>query len=396
MTMAMSDSATMASISVRDAFDRHMMEIALRVAGHRLGATAPNPAVGAVIANEATGEVLARAATAPGGRPHAETQAIAIAGARAKGATIYVTLEPCAHQGKTGPCAEAIIAAGIKRCVTATEDPDPRVAGRGLDRLRAAGVEVSRGLGAAAARWQNRGHIVRVTERRPLVTLKMAFDEAGAIARGDHGAPRWVTGAEARAHGHMLRALHDAILIGSGTVRDDDPELTCRLPGLSNRSPERCVLDTHMTLPLDSKLVRSARQTPVVVFATTSAIANDLQRREALAASGIDVVAIPLVGGKLWLPAVMEALVTRGHTRLLVEGGPTVWRAFAEQGLFDDVALYMSAGASAETATSAAAARARVALQRHTGIDRGVRLDDVAAFGGDRLWSFRRVAGTGG
>lgn len=396
MAIAMSDSTMMASISARDAFDRHMMDIALRVAEHRLGATAPNPAVGAVIADEKTGEVLARAATAPGGRPHAEPQAIAIAGARAKGATIYVTLEPCSHHGKTGPCAEAIIAAGIKRCVTATEDPDPRVAGRGLDRLRAAGIEVRRGVGAAAARWQNRGHFVRVTERRPLVTLKMALDDAGEIARGGHGTPHWVTGAEARAHGHMLRAKHDAILIGSGTVRDDDPELTCRLPGLSHRSPERCVLDTHMTLPLDSKLVRSARQTPVVVFTDASAIANDLARREVLVSAGVDVIAIPLVGGRLWLPAVMEALVTRGHTRLLVEGGPTMWRAFAEQGLFDDIALYMSAGAKGGVATTAAAAQARIALQRQTGIDRGVRLDDVATFGGDRLWSFRTVPGTGG
>ncbi|MET0408489.1 MAG: bifunctional diaminohydroxyphosphoribosylaminopyrimidine deaminase/5-amino-6-(5-phosphoribosylamino)uracil reductase RibD, partial [Hyphomicrobium sp.] len=240
------------------AFDAEMMAIALRMAERGLGETAPNPAVGAVIADEATQEIIARATTARGGRPHAETQAIAIAGDRARGATIYVTLEPCSHHGRTAPCADAILAAGLRRAVVAIEDPDPRVAGRGLDRLRQSGVVVDRGIGAAQARWITRGHIVRITERRPLVTLKLALDAHGEIARGSGSAPVWVTGEPARLHGMLLRKEFDAILVGSATVRDDDPELTCRLPGLLDRSPVRIVLSRSLDLSPDAKLFRSA------------------------------------------------------------------------------------------------------------------------------------------
>jgi diaminohydroxyphosphoribosylaminopyrimidine deaminase/5-amino-6-(5-phosphoribosylamino)uracil reductase len=183
------------------AFDAEMMAIALRMAERGLGATMPNPSVGAVIADQTTGEVLSRGGTARGGRPHAETGAIAVAGERARGATIYVTLEPCSHHGRTGPCADAIIAAGLKRAVVAIEDPDPRVSGRGLDRLRDAGIAVVRGVGAAQARQITRGHIVRITERRPLATLKLALDSAGEIARGDGVSPVWVPGEMSRAHG---------------------------------------------------------------------------------------------------------------------------------------------------------------------------------------------------
>ena len=206
------------------AFDIHMMRIALTMARRGLGLTAPNPSVGAVIANEQTGEVIARGVTAPGGRPHAETRAIRDAGERARGATIYVTLEPCSHHGKTGPCADAIVAAGLKRAVVAIEDPDPRVAGRGLDKLRAAGIEVVRGIGADEARWITRGHIVRVTERRPFITLKLALDADGNVPRGAVGTPRFVTSPDARAHGHLLRAEADAILVGTGTVQAENPE----------------------------------------------------------------------------------------------------------------------------------------------------------------------------
>ena len=216
-----------------------------------------------MIVDATTDEVIARAATARGGRPHAETIAIAAAGDRARGATIYVTLEPCSHQGRTGPCADAIIAAGIKRAVVAIEDPDPRVSGRGLDKLRAAGIEVERGIGAAEARWLTRGHIVRITERRPFVTLKLALDSSGEIARGDGVSPVWVTGEISCAHGMLLRAHSDAILVGSATVRDDDPERTCRLPGLFDRSPVRVVLSKSLDVPASAKLVRSARDVPV-------------------------------------------------------------------------------------------------------------------------------------
>lgn len=320
-------------------FDTEMMAIALGIARRGLGQTSPNPSVGAVIANEATGEVIARGVTARGGRPHAETIAIARAGARAKGATIYVTLEPCSHHGQTGPCAEAIIAAGITRAVVAIEDPDPRVAGRGLDRLRAAGVEVVRGVGAEEARWLTRGHIVRVTERRPFVTLKLALDSNGQVPRGTGRAPVFVTSPEARSFGHLLRAQADAILVGSGTVLADNPELTCRLPGLEDRSPKRVVLSRELDIPLSSKLVESARRVPLSCVCGSDA---DQDRGAALAAAGAEIITVTVVGGKLWLPAVMEELVARGITRLLVEGGPKIWRAFAEASLVDEVVLFQA------------------------------------------------------
>lgn len=336
-------------------FDAHMMAIALRMATRGLGQTAPNPAVGAVIADEATGEILARATTAPGGRPHAETQVIAAAGARCRGATLYVTLEPCSHVGQTAPCADAVIAAGFKRVVVAIEDPDPRVAGRGLDRLRAAGIEVLRGVGAAAAKRITRGHIVRVTERRPKITLKMAFDARGQVPRGDGDNPTLVTSDEARWHAHVLRARHDAILVGEGTVRDDDPLLTCRLPGMAKRSPIRIMLSRYLNERWDSRLAKTTlsgpdwlpERAPFWVFCSHDA--DPARRKVREETFGVQTIAVRDVAGRLWLPAIMEELVARGVTRLLVEGGPTVWRAFCDARLVDDVVAYMAGPKSANT-----------------------------------------------
>lgn len=321
-----------------------MMAIALQMARRGLGTTAPNPSVGAVVADETTGEVIARAVTQPGGRPHAETEALKAAGPRAKGATLYVTLEPCSHHGKTPPCAEAIVAAGIRRVVVATADPDPRVAGRGLNLLRAAGIAVERGLLANEARHVARGHILRVTERRPLVQLKLAVDGAGQIARGDGGAPRWVTGEAARARGHLLRAEADAILVGRQTVLDDDPDLTCRLPGLKDLSPVRVVLANTMDGLKNRRLILTADRVPVwIVTAQSEAQPQDWP--------GVKIIAVTSVAGRLWLPSVMEALVSDGITRLLVEGGPTMWRAFADAGLADEVYVFQAGPADAGTAT---------------------------------------------
>ena len=363
------------------AFDTDMMAIALRMASLGLGVTAPNPSVGAVIANPETGEVISRATTARGGRPHAETQAIALAGERARGATMYVTLEPCSHQGHTGPCADAIIASGLKRLVAAIEDPDPRVGGRGLDKLRAAGIEVVRGAGAIDARWITRGHIVRITERRPLVTLKLALDAQGEIAHGDGTKPVWVTGEAARAHGQLLRAKHDAILVGSGTVKADDPELTCRLPGLRERSPVRVVLSRDLDVSLKSKLVQSARQVPLWIATTAN---SDAGKRQALAAHGAELLDVASVQSKLWLPAVMEALVARGITRLLVEGGRGMWRAFADASLVDEVILYMADATANEAA-------AGTALQHQIG-PVALRLIEQRDLNPDTMWRLRRVA----
>ena len=363
------------------AFDNYMMAIALNMARRGLGQTAPNPSVGAVIADEATGEIIARAVTAPRGRPHAETIAIAQAGARAKGATIYVTLEPCSHHGQTGPCADAIIAAGLKRAVVAIEDPDPRVAGRGLDKLRAAGIEVVRGVGSDEARWLTRGHIVRVTERRPFVTLKMALDANGELARGEAGKPRWVTGEAARASGHLLRARADAILVGAGTIGDDNPDLTCRLPGLQSRSPVRVALSRALDIPETSRIIQTANDVPVWLVAERGI---DTSRRAAFEAQGAQVIEVNTVGAKIWLPSVMEELVARGITRLLVEGGPRVWRAFADASLIDEAVLYMAEQKTDER-------EARTAIARQLGrFD--LELIEKRSLEPDTMWRWRRVA----
>ena len=378
------------------AFDRHMMAIALRMARRGLGRTAPNPAVGAVVADEATGEVIARGWTQPGGRPHAEPEALRRAGERARGKTMFVTLEPCSHYGKTPPCADAVIASGISRLVAAIEDPDPRVAGRGLSRLRAAGVRVERGLMAREAHWVTRGHIVRITERRPFVQLKMALGPQGDVPRGASGTPTWVTGPEARTMGHLLRAEADAILVGHGTVADDDPELTCRLPGLAHRSPVRVVLAGDPRGLAGSRLARGARQVPVWVFSGTAKGLPTTQGREdspaaraeliaTLEAAGIRVFPVERIGASLWLPAVMEALVADGITRLLVEGGPRMWRSFAHHGLVDEVVLFRSRGGESGAITQAAAIEL---LARYIEVG-DLALVDRRRLGGDEMLVFR-------
>lgn len=329
-----------------------MMAIALAMAERGLGRTAPNPSVGAVIVDEGSQEVISRGWTQPGGRPHAETEAINRAGDRARGATIYVTLEPCSHHGKTPPCAEGIIAAGLSRAVVAILDPDPRVSGRGLRMLRDAGLYVKRGVLAAEANWLTRGHIQRVTQRRPFVQLKMALAADGSVPRGKAGAPVWVTSPQARRHGHLLRAKADAILVGGGTVEDDDPELTCRLPGLTDRSPVRIVVCGRRLPAATSKLARTARQTPVWVFCPAGAPPAEVA---ALTELGCRIFPVTTLDGRPWLPAVCEAIVAEGITRLLVEGGPAIWRAFAHAGLVDEVVCYRAlAGGLADGATGAA------------------------------------------
>lgn len=325
------------------------MQLALRAARLGLGTAAPNPSVGAVIADEATGEVISVGTTAPGGRPHAEPQATAAAGASARGKTMYVTLEPCSHVGHTPPCVEAVLAAGVSRVVVAQEDPDPRVAGRGLDRLRQEGVAVTRGVLGDEARWLTRGHIVRVTERRPMIQLKLAVGPDGTVPRGGSGTPLFVTGEIARAHGHMLRARADAILVGAGTVRDDDPDLTCRLPGLAGRSPVRVVLAGNGLPAPSCRLARTCRQVPVWIMAPARTIAAEGDAAQALRDAGCRLFEVSEVGGRPWLPSLCEALVGEGITRLLVEGGPSLWKSFAQAGLVDEVRLFQSRPDAAST-----------------------------------------------
>lgn len=326
--------------------DCHFMGLALRYASRGLGTTAPNPSVGAVIVAPATGEVIAMGRTAPGGRPHAETEAIAKAGSRARGATLYVTLEPCSHHGRTGPCAEAITKSGIARVVVANTDPDQRVSGRGLAILRAAGIEVLAGVLDAEARWLHAGHLLRVTEGRPFVQLKLAVSADGRIAPGTGGKPVWVTGERARARGHLLRAMSDAILIGRGTEAADDPALTCRLRGMEHRSPQRVVIDSRLTISLASQLVRTARSPQTIVMFDPGSVPDPLEARTApLKKAGVWLVNVRSTGsGWLDLPSVLRGLARLGVTRLLIEGGPTIARSFLEQGLVDEVVLFQGTG----------------------------------------------------
>jgi diaminohydroxyphosphoribosylaminopyrimidine deaminase/5-amino-6-(5-phosphoribosylamino)uracil reductase len=259
------------------------------------------------------------------------------AGRAARGATLYVSLEPCSHHGKTPPCADAIIAAGIARVVSALEDPNPAVAGQGHARLRAAGIALTVGLGAAEARRAHAGHIRRMRDGRPHVTLKLAVsadDKAGLAGRK----PAAITGEAARDRVHLMRAENDAVLIGIGTALADDPLLTCRLPGMAARSPVRIVLDSRLRLPPDGRLARTARETPVWLIATASA-PPAAERR--LAEQGVEILRVE-GGATIDLDAAMKALAARGMTRLLAEAGPILAASLIEGDLVDEVALFRS------------------------------------------------------
>ena len=318
-----------------------MMRAALALARRSLGRTWPNPAVGCVIVRD--GNVIVRGRTRDGGRPHAEADAIAEAaraGLSLKGATVYVTLEPCSHHGRTPPCADALVTAGVARVVSALEDPDPRVKGRGHARLTAAGIAVEVGEGAADAADAaeiNAGFLLRIREGRPLFHLKMAGSLDGRIATAS-GESKWITGEAARRDGHRLRAIHDAILIGAATAAADDPELTCRLPGLAGRSPVRIILDSQARLSPASKLATSARTAPVWLVCTKSAPAD---RRDALGALGVEIIEADCGGdGRIDVSAAAQALGARGLTRVLVEGGGQVAASFLKAGLVDGISSY--------------------------------------------------------
>jgi diaminohydroxyphosphoribosylaminopyrimidine deaminase/5-amino-6-(5-phosphoribosylamino)uracil reductase len=303
--------------------DARFMDAALALGRRNLGLTAPNPSVGAIIVRE--GRVVGAGATAPGGRPHAE------AGDEARGATVYVTLEPCSHHGVTPPCAEALIAAGVARVVCAIEDPDARVAGRGVAMLRAAGIEVLVGVGAQAAREDHGGHILRVTEGRPMVTLKISRTADGFAAGDEHDPRLNITGEIANRRTQTFRAQHEAIMIGIGTALGDDPLLTLRQNGLDQK-PLRVVLDSQLRLPPDSRLCATAETYPTLVVTTPEASA---EREAELRARGVEVERVG--GGDL--REALRLLARRGITRVFSEGGPTIGSALIREGLADEVLL---------------------------------------------------------
>jgi diaminohydroxyphosphoribosylaminopyrimidine deaminase/5-amino-6-(5-phosphoribosylamino)uracil reductase len=367
--------------AVRDD-DERWMAAALRFGRRNFGLTAPNPCVAALIVRD--GVVVGRGVTAPGGRPHAEVIALAEAGEAARGATIYVTLEPCSHFGATPPCAEAIVTAGIGRVVAALEDPDVRVAGRGLARLRDAGIAVTVGVGEAQARRDHRGHILRVTAGRPMVTLKLAMTADGYVAGDEHDARLAITGEAANGAVQVMRSLHDAIMIGAGTARDDDPLLTVRLLGVTQR-PLRVVLDAQLDLPLASRLVATAGKFPTLVVTTAAAPA---EREAALAAKGVETARVEAdPAGGVDLGAALRLLGERGVTRVFSEGGPRVGSRLIALRLADEVALFSAVkplGRPGRPALDAAAHSVLVDLAHYRALE-------PETYGTDTLRRWERV-----
>ena len=281
------------------------------------------------------GVIVGRGWTQPGGRPHAEPEALKRAGEAARGATLYVTLEPCSHVGKSPPCVDAVIASGISRVVSAIEDPNPEVAGQGHAKLRAAGIAVDVGLCAAEAAHDHAGHFRRIRDKRPHVTLKLAVSADDKIGAAGHK-PVAITGDAAKTRVHLLRAQSDAILVGIGTVLADDPSLTCRLPGMEARSPVRVVLDRALRIPGTSRLVQSARERPLWVMTSETAEAPAAMK---LGAAGAQVIRVAASGAGLDPAAVLHALSQKGITRLMVEGGARVASSFVAAGLVDEIWL---------------------------------------------------------
>ncbi len=316
--------------------DETFMQRALALAERARGLTSPNPMVGAVIVRD--GAVVGEGYHAAAGRPHAEIEALAAAGARARGGTLYVTLEPCAHWGRTPPCAPAVVASGVRRVVAALADPNPLVAGRGFAILRGAGVEVTAGLLERDAAQQNRVFVTAIRHGRPHVTLKAAMTLDGRIA-DLHGESKWVTGEAARAHAHRLRSEVDAIVVGVGTVLRDDPLLTVRLDRPWPREPFRVVLDARARTPVTARVIGAA--TPARTIVAVGSEAPD-DAVHALTDAGATVVRLRADRGRVEPADVLADLYAREVRAVLIEGGGEVHAAFLDAGLVDRVAIFVA------------------------------------------------------
>lgn len=319
--------------------DRHFMRVALSLSRRGLGNVWPNPAVGCVIVS-AQGEIVGRGWTKPGGRPHAERVALDQAGKNAQGATAYVTLEPCSHFGKSPPCALGLIEAGVSRVVSALEDPDPRVSGRGHQMLKDAGIVVQTGLMASEAHAHNAGFLMRVSASRPLVTLKLAgsLDGRSSLA---NGASQWITGGRAREKGHFYRANHDAILVGATTVLADNPDLRCRIPGRQQNSPVRIILDRTACISPDCHLARSAGETPTWLLVASQ---HKARAEKNFAQTAVKVFSARCADGHFDLHDVLHVLAEQGLTRILVESGGALAVAFVRQDLVDRILHFQAPG----------------------------------------------------
>jgi diaminohydroxyphosphoribosylaminopyrimidine deaminase/5-amino-6-(5-phosphoribosylamino)uracil reductase len=362
--------------------DEGWMRAALGLARRGLGRVWPNPAVGCVVI--ADGAVAGRGWTGDGGTPHAETIALEQAGTRARGATVYVTLEPCNHTGRTPPCTAALAAAGVARVVVAIEDPDPRVNGQGIEALRAAGIAVEVGCLAAEAVAMNRGFLRRLTAGRPALTLKLAASLDGRIATGT-GKSKWITGPRARAEVHLMRAQADALLVGAGTVRSDDPRLDVRGLGIADANPVRVVVSGSLALPRDGHLARTAREAPLWLFHDSEA---DEGRRQAWTELGAELIEVPYQpDGQLDLSAMMQRLGDRGVTRVLCEGGGRLAAALLQADLVDEIVRYTAGLVLGEEAQPAVGPMDVTALQ----LAPRFRLVDAARIGPDVRSRWRRI-----
>ena len=359
------------------------MRLAIALGRRGLGHVWPNPAVGCVIVRD--GQILARGWTQPGGRPHAEV--MALRGCDARGAIAYVSLEPCAHQGKTPPCSDALIRAGVARVVTALTDPDPRVAGGGHAALRAAGVEVVEGVLASEARLANAGFLLRVTEGRPWLTLKLALTLDGRIATAT-GESRWITGPMARRAVHALRVRHDAVLVGGGTARADDPDLRVRGLGVAHQ-PVRVVASGTLDLPLPSRLGDSAGQVPVWLLHGTGAsqAARDAWHQRGARLLEVDQAA----EGALDAPAMMRALAGQGITRVLCEGGGALAASLLRAGLVDELVVFCAGKLIGAEGRAGVGPLALTALTDAPQFE----LVQVQALGGDVMQIWRARASVG-
>jgi diaminohydroxyphosphoribosylaminopyrimidine deaminase/5-amino-6-(5-phosphoribosylamino)uracil reductase len=320
--------------------DARFMDAVLQFGRRNMGMAAPNPSVGAIIvrANGIEPVIIARGVTAKGGRPHAETEALKAAGEAAKGATAYVTLEPCAHQSKTPPCANALIQAQVGRVVIAIEDPNPLVSGNGIRMLRDAGIETIVGIGAAQAKIDHAGHFRRVRDGRPHIILKIAVSADGKTGLAGRK-PARISGPVSMAEAHILRATSDAIMVGSGTVLADNPKLDCRLPGMEDRSPIRIVLDGSLRIPLDCHLVKTANERKLIVVAGESA---PTEKQKALEEKGAEVIRVQTTKDRFRKPVIddaMQELGKRGITRLLIEGGPMLSASLLQNDLVDEAVV---------------------------------------------------------
>lgn len=365
--------------------DARFMDAALQFGRRHMGMAAPNPSVGAIVVREAGAEpvVIARGVTAKGGRPHAETEALKAAGAAARGATVYVTLEPCAHQSKTPPCAGELIKAQVDRVVIAIEDPNPLVSGNGIRMLRDAGIETIVGIGAAQAKIDHAGHFRRVRDGRPHILLKIAMSADGKSGLAGRK-PARISGPVSMAEAHILRATSDAIMVGSGTVIADNPKLDCRLPGMEDRSPVRVVLDGSLKMPLDCHLATTAKARKLIVIAGESAPA---EKQKALEDKGAEVVRVQVSKDKYRKPVIGDAMAElgkRGITRLLVEGGPMLSASLLKHDLVDEAVVVRAPVTLGKDAIDAleglpldallASPRLKIIEERMLGEDRMTRL----------------------